>query len=53
MNAPLPKHIRKALLTVTLDENPPRGFRRRHKYSGGEANCAGFGVQPVAHGGTV
>jgi hypothetical protein len=45
MNAPLPEHIRKALETVTLDENPQRGFRRRHKYAGGAAGCAGFGVE--------
>jgi hypothetical protein len=50
MNAPLPEHIRKALETVTLDENPQRGFRRRHKCSGGAAGCAGFGVEPVNRG---
>jgi hypothetical protein len=50
MNAPLPEHIRKALETVTLDENPQSGFRRRHKYSGGVAGCAGFGVEPALVG---
>jgi hypothetical protein len=45
MNAPLPEHIRKSLESVTLDENPLGGFRRRHKYLGGEADCAGFGVE--------
>lgn len=45
MNAPLPEHIRKSLETVTLDENPQRGFRRRHKYPDGEAGSAGFGVE--------
>jgi hypothetical protein len=49
MNAPLPEHIRKSLETVTLDENPQRGFRRRHKYGGGEAGC-GFGVELFATG---
>ncbi|MDO9404111.1 MAG: hypothetical protein Q7T87_08780 [Polaromonas sp.] len=50
MNAPLPEHIRKALETVTLDENPQRGFRRRHKYPGGEAARAGFVVQRPCQG---
>ncbi|MES2400815.1 MAG: hypothetical protein V4573_12575 [Pseudomonadota bacterium] len=49
MNAPLPEHIRKALETVTLDENPQRGFRRRHKYSGGAADCV-FGVELLSKG---
>lgn len=53
MNAPLPEHIRKALETVTLGENPQSGFRRRHKYSGGAAGCAGFGVEPVVGGETA
>ncbi|MDB5893299.1 MAG: hypothetical protein JWQ88_830 [Rhodoferax sp.] len=47
MNAPLPEHIRKALETVTLDDNPQCGLRRRHKYRAvGEAGRAGFGVEP-------
>jgi hypothetical protein len=50
MNAPLPEHIRKALETVTLDENPQGGFRRRHKYPGGADGCAGFGVELATHG---
>jgi hypothetical protein len=50
MNAPLPEHIRKALETVTLDENPQSGFRRRHKYPGGEAGCAVFVVELVRTG---
>ncbi len=50
MNAPLPEHIRKALETVSLDENPPSGFGRRHKYSDGEAGCAVFGVELVGVG---
>ena len=45
MNAPLPEHIRKALETVTLDDNPRRGLSRRHNYSGGEADWAVFAVQ--------
>ena len=50
MNAPLPEHIRKALETVTLDENPQSGFRRRRKYTGGEASCAVFVVELVRTG---
>ncbi|MES2414271.1 MAG: hypothetical protein V4614_10750 [Pseudomonadota bacterium] len=50
MNAPLPEHIRKALETVTLDENPQRGFRRRHKYPDSVAGSAGFGVEPSGNG---
>ncbi|MDO9401238.1 MAG: hypothetical protein Q7T46_07300 [Polaromonas sp.] len=50
MNAPLPEHIRKALETITLDENPLCGFRRRHKYPGGEADGAAFGVEPASQG---
>jgi hypothetical protein len=50
MNAPLPEHIRKALETVTLDENPQSRFRRRHKYTGGEASCAAFVVELVRTG---
>ena len=47
MNAPLPEHIRKALETVTLDDSPPSGLRRRHNYmAGGAAGRAGFGAEP-------
>ncbi len=42
MNAPLPEHIRKALETVTLDDNPRSGLRRRHTYAGGAAERRGF-----------
>ncbi|MDB5846308.1 MAG: hypothetical protein JWP29_60 [Rhodoferax sp.] len=46
MNAPLPEHIRKALETVTLDDNLQSGLRRRHKYqANGIAGRAGFGVE--------
>ena len=45
MNAPLPEHIRKALETVTLDDNSLCELSRRHKYSGGEADRAVFGGQ--------
>jgi hypothetical protein len=45
MNAPLPEHIRKALETVTLDENPRSGFRQRHKYPDGAAGSAVFGFE--------
>ena len=50
MNAPFPEHIRKALDTVTPDENPRGGFRRRHKYPVGAAGRAAFGVEPTARG---
>ena len=50
MNAPLPEHIRKALETVTLDENSFNGFRRRHTYSGGAADYAVFVVEPTVSG---
>ena len=50
MNASLPEHIRKALETVTLDENSFNGFRRRHTYSGGAADCAVFVVEPTVSG---
>jgi hypothetical protein len=53
MNAPLPEHVRKALETVTLDENPQGGFSRRHNYSGGEADCAVFGDQRLCTGETA
>ena len=46
MNAPLPESIRKALESVTLDDNPQRGLRRSHKRSvDGAAGQAGFGVE--------
>lgn len=46
MNAPLPEHIRKALETVTLDDNPQSGLRRRHRYAAnGAAGRAVFGVE--------
>jgi hypothetical protein len=48
MNAPLPESIRKALESVTLDDSPPRGLRRSHKYSVGcAAEHPGFGVERV------
>ncbi|MGH6639709.1 MAG: hypothetical protein ACREXN_05065 [Polaromonas sp.] len=50
MNAPLPEHIRKALETVTLDDNPLRGLRRRHKYADGAAERTGFGVEHACEG---
>jgi hypothetical protein len=50
MNAPLPEHIRRALETVTLDENPQSGFRRRHKYADGEAGCGIFVFELVGPG---
>jgi hypothetical protein len=46
MNAPLPESIRKALESVTLDDNPRSGLRRSHKYGvGGEAEHTGLGVE--------
>ena len=53
MNAPLPEHIRKALETVTLDENQHRWFRRRHKYDDGVADMAVFGVELFEMGASV
>ncbi|PIF75671.1 hypothetical protein CLU95_2822 [Variovorax sp. 54] len=54
MNAPLPEHIRRALETVTLDDNPQRGLRRRHKYDAGDAvGRTGFGVEPACEGGAA
>jgi hypothetical protein len=50
MNAPLPEHIRRALETVTLEENPQSGFRRRHKYTDGEAGSGVFVVGLVREG---
>ena len=52
MNAPLPEHVRRALETVTLDDNPRSGLR--HKYTaGGAAARGGFGVEPCAQGGAL
>ena len=45
MNAPLPEQIRKALETVTLDDNSRCELSRRHNYPGGEADWAVFGVE--------
>jgi hypothetical protein len=46
MNAPLPESTRKALGSVTLDDNLQRGLRRSHKYGrDGAAVPAGFGVE--------
>ena len=46
MNAPLPDSIRKALETVTLDDNPQRGLR--HNYAAnGAAGRRGFGVDRI------
>ncbi|WP_431510768.1 hypothetical protein [Variovorax sp. DAIF25] len=54
MNAPLPEHIRRALETVTLDDNPQRGLRRRHKYGAdGVGGRTGFGGEHVCEGSTV
>ena len=49
MNAPLPEHIRRAIETVTLDDNPQRGLL--HKYmAGGDAARCGFGVELACEG---
>jgi hypothetical protein len=46
MNAPLPESIRKALESVSLDDHPPRGWRRSHKdMAAGEAGGGGLGVE--------
>ncbi|MGE8493350.1 MULTISPECIES: hypothetical protein [unclassified Comamonas] len=50
MNASLPESVRKALETVTLDDNLQR--RLQHKYAAGGAAARGeFGVEPVCQGG--
>jgi hypothetical protein len=41
MNAPLPESIRKALETVTLDDNPRSGMRRSHRDAAGCAAARG------------
>ena len=49
MNAPLPDSIRKALETVTLEDNPHRGLR--HNYAAnGAAGRRGFGVERACEG---
>jgi len=54
MNAPLPEHIRKALETVTLDDNPLGGLSRRHKDAAiGKAERSGFGVEHACEGGAL
>ncbi len=54
MNAPLPEHIRKALETVTLDDNPLGGLSRRHKEAAvGNAEHSGFGVEHACEGGAL
>ena len=50
MNAQLPEHIRKALETVSLNDNPRCGLR--HNYAaGGEAARRVFGVERACEGG--
>ncbi|WP_160319343.1 hypothetical protein [Paracidovorax avenae] len=50
MNAPLPEHIRRALETVTLEDNPQRGLQHNGAAGGNAARC-GFGVERVCEGG--
>ena len=52
MNAPLPEHIRKALETVTLDDNPQRGLRHTYAASGA-AGRSGFGAERACEGGAL
>ena len=52
MNAPLPEHIRKALETVSLDDNPQRGLRHNYAASG-EAGRSVFGVECACEGGAL
>ncbi|WP_182344661.1 hypothetical protein [Comamonas koreensis] len=50
MNASLPESVRKALETVTLDDNLQ--CRLQHKYAAGGAAARGvFGVEPACQGG--
>jgi hypothetical protein len=52
VNAPLPEHIRRAIETVSLDDNPHRGLR--HKYAAnGAAGRGGFGVERACEGGVL
>ncbi|MBO9678810.1 MAG: hypothetical protein J7556_11265 [Acidovorax sp.] len=50
MNAPLPEHIRKALETVTLDDNPQRGLHHKD-VAGGIAARSVFGAERACEGG--
>lgn len=52
MNAPLPESIRKALETVTLDDNSHRGLRYKCTASGAAAR-GGFGVARACEGGVL
>ena len=52
MNAPLPEHVRRALETVTLDDNPHRGLRHKDT-AGGTAARRGLGGEPCAQGGAA
>ena len=52
MNAPLPEHIRKALETVTLDDNPHRGLHHNDTVSGA-AGRSGFGAERACEGGAL
>ena len=52
MNAPLPEHIRKALETVMLDDNPHRGLHHNDTVSGA-AGRSGFGAERACEGGAL
>ncbi|WP_311230737.1 MULTISPECIES: hypothetical protein [unclassified Acidovorax] len=49
MNAPLPEHIRRAIETVTLDDNPQSGLHHKD-VAGGNAARSGFGVELACEG---
>ena len=49
MNAPLPEHIRKALETVTLEDNPQRGLLYNYA-ANGAAGRSGFGAERACEG---
>jgi hypothetical protein len=52
MNAPLPESIRKALETVSLDDNPHRGLRYTYTASGA-AGRGVFVVERACEGGVL
>ncbi|GKS82952.1 hypothetical protein AVMA1855_02390 [Acidovorax sp. SUPP1855] len=52
MNAPLPEPIRRAIETVTLEDNPQRGLRHKYVGGGAAARC-GFGFERAGEGGAL
>ena len=50
MNASLPEHIRKALESVTLDDNLQRGLQQKNAACSAAA-CSVFGDECICQGG--